>query len=165
MKTLLVFPPFWVQSLVWILHLNPRPPFCVLFSWLFFFVPGLIAWVDGCVFWGFFYCVSCWRCIVHGGKWPTRLWMQPSFYIFLCMNVHLWCLCNTLCVWCDPVSRMVSAQTYGSPFFHAEMAEVFETETAACFSISYADWGGVQIRFYISRSFATYLEHFSSERV
>lgn len=100
MKTLLVFPPFWVQSLVWILHLNPRPPFCVLFSWLFFFVPGLFAWVDGCVFFYFyfFFIVSCWRCIVHGGKWPTRLWMQPSFYIFLCMNVHLWCLCNTLCV-------------------------------------------------------------------
>lgn len=97
MKTLLVFPPFWVQSLVWILHLNPRPPFCVLFSWLLFIflLPGLIAWVDAFFF--FFLC-SYWRCIVHGGKWPTRLWMQPSFYIFLCMNVHLWCLCNTLCV-------------------------------------------------------------------
>lgn len=164
MKTLLVFPPFWVQSLVWILHLNPRPPFCVFFSWLFSFVPGLFAWVDGCVFFFFFllFLAEDALCMAENGQRGSEC-SPPFIFFFVWMST-----CDvyvTHCVWCDPVSRMVSAQTYGSPFFHAEMAEVFETETAACFSISFADWGGVQIRFYISRSFATYLEHFSSERV
>lgn len=158
-ETLLVFPPppvfgfrAWYESSTSI----PDHHFVLFFSrhrlvssvcntssvrcllWFFIF----LAWVtcmDGCPLCSLLKNVLC---MVENGQHGSEC--SPLFF---CLNVHLWCLCNILCVmW--PTFHSGICGPYGSLCFPCrDTGEVFETETAACFSISYADWGRVQIHF------------------
>lgn len=149
-ETLLVFPPFfWVQSLLWILHLDPRPPFCsslcVLFSVRSTFFCS--AWVLLHGWMSFVFPAE--KCIVHGGKKVADTAPNAALLFFYYMNVHLWCLCNVLCLmW--PSFQSAICKTYGSPCRQTG-------ETAACFSSLNAKRGRVQIDFCISTRIATYL--------
>ena len=158
-ETLLVSPPFWVQSLV--MNSPPQSQTTILFFSLLFFDSVLFTRFIAhfCLFFLFCFCFSAWVYCMDGFLLCSLLKMfcawwkvakiapnaapPPLFFVSMSTcNVYVtYCVCD---VTQFPEQYLLDLWL---TVFQRDRAGVFITETAACFFILKADWGGVWIHF------------------